>query len=272
MSTTGCLNLYRCRVINPEMLLARLEAIGYALTQHNDALALIGLGSVGQERDRLDAFSDLDFFVIVEDDAKADYLDRLDWLAAVAPIAYSFRNTVDGYKLLYADGIFCEFAVFTQTELATAAFTAARVIWQRPNAVLPILQSQGIVQQEMREEKWLVGEALTNLSVGLGRMRRGEILSATRFIQHYAVDRVIELASRTVPIQGVHIDPFVPERRIEQRSPELAKLLPQFVQGYSYNRESALAILSFLETYFDVHPAMAHAIRSVAIDGMQLEM
>jgi hypothetical protein len=99
-------------------------------------------------------------------------------------------------------------------------------------------------------------------------MRRGEILSATRFIQQYAVDRAIELAGRMMPMQAVHIDPFVPERRVEQRSPELARLLPQFVQGYSHNRESALAILSFLETHFDVNPAIAHAIRSVAGDDI----
>lgn len=250
-------------MINPELLLARLDAIGHALTQHADALALIGLGSVGQERDRLDAFSDLDFFVIVEDDAKAHYLDQLDWLAAVKPIAYSFRNTVDGYKLLYVDGIFCEFAVFTQAELATAAFTAARIIWQRPTFLLPVRASPERVQQGV--EEWLVGEALTNLYVGLGRMRRGELLSATRFIQQYAVDRMIELTSRTSQMQETHIDPFVPERRIEQRSPQLAQLLPQFVQGYRHNRESALALLSFLEAHFDVHPVMAQAIRSIAV-------
>lgn len=252
-------------MITPNLLLARLDAIGRVLAQHDDALALIGLGSVGQERDRLDAFSDLDFFVIVEDGAKPQYLDQLDWLEAVAPIAYSFRNTDDGYKMLYVDGVFCEFAVFTRTELASAAFTAALVVWQRPNVMLPLSQSQrSVPRQASHEDEWLTGEALTNLYVGLGRMRRGELLSATRFIQQYAVDRVIELVSRTAPIQGVHLDPFVPERRIERRSAELAQLLPQFVQGYSYNRESALAILSFLETGYNVHPAIAGAIRGVA--------
>jgi hypothetical protein len=35
-----------------------------------DAIALIGVGSVGRELDRIDEYSDLDFFVVVDDGAK----------------------------------------------------------------------------------------------------------------------------------------------------------------------------------------------------------
>ena len=50
-----------------EKLLQRLDAIGHALEQSGHALALIGLGSAGRETHRIDAYSDLDFFVVVED-------------------------------------------------------------------------------------------------------------------------------------------------------------------------------------------------------------
>jgi hypothetical protein len=50
--------------VSTDRLLHRLEAIGRALDQSGQALALIGLGSVGVELDRLDEHSDLDFFVI----------------------------------------------------------------------------------------------------------------------------------------------------------------------------------------------------------------
>ncbi|MFN8449839.1 MAG: hypothetical protein U0521_14955 [Anaerolineae bacterium] len=46
-------------------LLARLDAIGAALERSSEALALLALGSVGLETDRIDAYSDLDFFAIV---------------------------------------------------------------------------------------------------------------------------------------------------------------------------------------------------------------
>jgi len=43
----------------PELLLSRLNAIGASLTRSNKALALIGLGSVGLEVDRLDRLLEL---------------------------------------------------------------------------------------------------------------------------------------------------------------------------------------------------------------------
>jgi hypothetical protein len=96
----------------PHLLLSRLDEIGAALARSNKALALIGLGSAGLETDRLDRYSDLDFFAIVENGRKRDFLDGLSWLGDIRPIAYSFRNTPDGHKVLFEDGVFCEFAVF----------------------------------------------------------------------------------------------------------------------------------------------------------------
>ena len=50
-----------------ELLLQRLDEIGQFLKDSNQALALLALGSCGTERERLDQYSDLDFFVIVKD-------------------------------------------------------------------------------------------------------------------------------------------------------------------------------------------------------------
>ena len=246
-------------------LLNRLEAIGQALERSGRALALIGLGSVGTELERLDEFSDLDFFVIVEAGAKPDYLHQLGWLQAVAPIAYHFQNTPDGHKLLFADGIFCEFAVFERAELAEIPFAPGRIVWKRPGVedalALPAVRPG---RPDDHSLEWLLGEALTNLYVGLSRHRRGEQLSATRFIQGYAVDRLVELATRVEPERPVRRDPFVGERRFEQRFQAMALELPHFMQGYARNVESARAILAFLVRHFDVNPAMRQAILALA--------
>jgi hypothetical protein len=109
----------------------------------------------------------------------------------------------------------------------------------------------------------VVGEAITNLYVGMGRDKRGEKLSAMRFIQGYAVDRLLELAETIEPEQDVTRDIFANERRFEARHPALITDLPQWTQGYTRNRESALAILSFLEGNFEVNKAMANAIREL---------
>ncbi|HEU4327220.1 MAG TPA: hypothetical protein VFS21_29030 [Roseiflexaceae bacterium] len=248
-----------------QLLLERLDAIGRSLEGRPQALALLGLGSVGVERDRLDAYSDLDFFALVEEGAKEPFLDDLSWLSDVAPVAFAFRNTVDGYKLLFADGVFCEMAVFTLAELVQMPYAPGRIVWRRPGVPDTIAApAQGLPAPSARSVEWLAGEALTNLYVGLGRLRRGEVLTAQRFIQHYAVDRLLELAPRFEQEQPAHRDPFAPERRVEQRLPEVARLLPLFVQGYDRSRESALAILDYLEQRVPVAPALAQAIRELA--------
>ncbi len=245
----------------PEQLLHRLDEIGRALSQEPGALALIGLGSVGIELERLDRFSDLDFFVIVRAGQKPRYLADLGWLTAMAPAAYCFANTVDGYKLLYQDGIFCEFAVFEEDELKEAAFAPGRVVWKAggvPDGIGIPRRAPKTGQPSSTE--WLVGEALTNLYVGLARDRRGEKLSAMRFIQNYAADRILELAERVEAVRAVDNDPFNIERRYEQRVPDMAARLPGLLQGYERNRESALAALDYLERNFELNPAMKQAV------------
>jgi hypothetical protein len=246
----------------PAALLNRLNSIGCSLEKSGHALALIGLGSVGVETERLDAYSDLDFFVIVEDGYKSRYIDNLDWLSSLCPIAYAFRNSADGYKLLFEDGVFCEFAVFEEPELKVIHFSAGRIIWKQPH-VDEIIRVPAAASAPPRtlEVEWAVGEALTNLYVGLGRFRRGEKLSAMRFIQHYAVDRVLELAELVENENNGRKDQFASERRFEQRFPKVAQELPHFIQGYGCSCESAQAILEFLERHFDVNQAMAKRIR-----------
>jgi lincosamide nucleotidyltransferase B/F len=248
-------------------LLQRLDEIAQSLEQSEHALALIGLGSVGLELERLDAHSDLDFFVILEAGFKSAYLENLSWLTELAPVAYQFQNTGDGFKLLFADDVFCEFAIFEAHELERIQFAAGRIVWKKPgvsesigtpNLELPASSSHGL--------EWLLGEALTNLYIGLKRFNRGEKLSAARFVQQYALDRVLDLAARLEPEQNALKDPFNHERRLEQRFPQLAGRLADFIQGYERTPESALAMLEFLETHVAVNQAIAAAIRKLAAE------
>jgi lincosamide nucleotidyltransferase B/F len=247
-----------------QQLLKRLDDIGVSLERSGHALALIGLGSVGLERDRLDDFSDLDFFAIVEPGYKAFYLNHLEWLSSLGGIAFSFANTVDGLKLLYEDGIFCEFAVFEPEELSGIPFSEGRIIWKQANVSESIrkpVRAMPIVSKPSQE--YLLGEALTNLYVGMGREMRGEKLSAMRFIQCHTVDRLIEMADGIDEAQAsVNVDVFSRDRRFEQRHASIAKHLPSWTQGYLKNRESALAILAFLEQHFAVNEATSKAIRN----------
>jgi hypothetical protein len=252
----------------PEQLLNRLDEIGKVLAKKPNALALIGLGSVGIELNRLDQFSDLDFFVIVKAGSKPQYLEDLNWLTEIAPVAYYFANTPDGYKLLYEDGVFCEFAVFDEDELKEAVFSPGRVVWKAKGVTDKIgIPQHSIKQKQQPSTEWLIGEAITNLYVGLSRDQRGEKLSAMRFIQNYAVDRILELSEKIEAVESTAKDEFNIERRYEQRVPSMVKLLPEFLQGYERNRESALAALSYLDRNFEINPTIKKAILKLCGHG-----
>jgi hypothetical protein len=246
-------------VASPDILLERLDAIAQGLAARGDAIALLAVGSVGRDLDRLDEHSDLDFFVIVDDDAKERYLESIDWLEQAAPTVYDFRNTVDGRKVLFDDDVYAEYAVFTLAEVERAAFMPGRVVWERPGAPDGLGELGALPAAVHRTPEFHVGEALTNLYVGLHRDARGEVLSAMRLIQVYAVDRLLaflDLVEKTKPQ-----DAFAVERGAEQR---VALPLPQMAQGYERNRESALAILEWLESHAVVNPVLAERVRALA--------
>lgn len=242
-------------------LLDRLDAIRISLASSGHALALIGLGSVGDELQRLDEYSDLDFFAIVQPGFKASFIADLAWLERVHPIAFSFQNTTDGHKVLFADGIYAEFAVFVPDELPNIPAARGRVVWHTDSFDPATLTFQPPAAPEPPPVEWLAGEILTNLYVGLGRLRRGERLSAMRLIQVHAVDRLIQLsADINSPSPAASNDPFTLERRYEARYPRIAAVLPLFMQGYDRSVESALAILAFLEQHTPVNPAIKQRI------------
>ena len=119
----------------PQRLLAFLDRLGGVLDARGDAVALLGLGSVGRDLHRLDEHSDADFFVVVDDEAARDrYLADIDWLDAAQPVVWSFENSDAGRKALLADGLFAEYAVFSLAEMRTAAYPPGRIHWSRADA------------------------------------------------------------------------------------------------------------------------------------------
>lgn len=245
-----------------QRLLDRLDAIAASLAASGQALALLGLGSAGAERDRMDAYSDLDFFAIVQPGAKGGFIGDLSWLERVHPIAFAFQNTNDGDKVLFDDGIYAEFAVFTPDELPGIPTHKGRVVWRADGFDIASAGASYAppAPPEPHTVEWLCGEIITNLYVGLTRYQRGERLSAMRLIQTHAVDRLIELAPHLQRPTSASADPFALERRFEARYPEIAAMLPRFAQGYDRSIESALASLAFLERHTTVNPAIKRRI------------
>lgn len=243
------------------VLMHRLGAIATVLDADPDALGLLGLGSVGVEQDRLDRFSDLDFFVVVKPHAKRRYIEDISWLHRAHPLEWSFRNTDDGHKALMADGVYCEFAVFTPEELTNAVFSPGRYVWRRSDDD-GLWSSPRVSGPPARSVEWLVGEALSNLFIALGRWHRGERLSAMRFVQVFALDRLLELVDLLHPRQ--ERDAFNVERRIEARAPHVAKKLTVLAGGYDKTPQAALAVLQAIRELAPVPEVFCRHIEALA--------
>jgi len=226
---------------------------------------VLGLGSVGTDSERLDDHSDLDFFVVVDDGAKERYLTDLAWLEDAGSVAYSFANSVDGRKVLWADGLYAEYAIFTLDELRAGSYFGARVVWAREDAPDGIeLAGRPLPPSPYDLPEYQVGEALTNLYIGLHRDLRGERLAAARLIQAHAIDRLLTYLDLTGAAARPRQDPFAVERGAERRFPSDVLPLADMVPGYERNLEAALAILAWLEARTEVSTQLADAIRSVA--------
>lgn len=246
-------------------LLPRLDAIGAALAPRDSARALLALGSIGEERWRLDRYSDLDFFVIVRDGTKQPYLNAIDWLEEAHPVAWSFANTKDGRKALFADRIFCEYAVFEEREMPTAQFASGKIVWMRPGFDVELCKPRLVpTPLPNRNVEWIVGEALTNLYIGLSRFRRGEKWTAAIFVQNFALYRIVDLLLLESDGDEAGRDPYTIDRRFEERHPVAASVFAACMQGYERTPESALAILEFIEARHPVDPLLAEEIRLLA--------
>lgn len=224
----------------------RLDAVAGVLHGDGRGLALLALGS-GADTARLDRWSDLDFFVVVRPGAKPAFLDHLWWLESAHPVAWAYRNTADGWKALFADGILAEFAVFEPGELARIPFAPGRIVWQADGFDGALCTPAPRFLPGPGTPDWLLGEALSALLTGMARWRRGERLAGVRAVQGHALDAVLRLLSQEEPAaDGVAADPFAPERRFEARHPALAAEVSAFVTGIEGCPAAARAMLEML--------------------------
>ncbi len=239
-------------------LMKRLDEIAVVLGNKEGAIALIGLGSVGIDTNRLDRYSDIDFFVIVEDGYAPSYLNDLSWLNDAHPLAYTFLNTKDGHKILFEDGIYGEYAVFELSRLKTIDMVDARLHWKNPKRDF-ILKTSLNPKRKTPTLDFAFNEAMTNIYVGLLRYLRGEYTSALNFVQEYAFNNVISVLSNLEPEQ-VKGDYYNNARRIETRFPEFSALLPKILVGYKNTPDAAAVLMAFMTTYADLNPRMVKEI------------
>ena len=98
------------------MDIAEYRAFSNELTQsarqNPRVVGLIAVGSMSEVATVPDAWSDHDFFLIVQPGEQESFRTDLSWLPQPNTIALSFRDTEHGLKVVYNNGHLLEFAVF----------------------------------------------------------------------------------------------------------------------------------------------------------------
>jgi len=190
---------------------------------------LVAVGSMASVDYEPDQWSDHDFFVITPSGGQEALRAELSWLPFQGELAFSFRETEHGLKVLYADGHLLEFAVFDLEEVALAAVNRYRVLLDR-----------GGVEERLRElaarspddwsDDYLFGMFVASVQVGLGRAARGERLSGHFFVLWGARYLCVFLA-RVVPSDGHGVlDGYDPLRRFERAYPDLGAEIERAVR------------------------------------------
>jgi hypothetical protein len=230
----------------------------HTLSADDRVRALVGIGSLAQP-ERVDRWSDHDFWVITTAEGQAHFLNDLSWLPDYSAIALALRPAPEYYTVLYTSGHIAEFAVFALTDLARGQLDRYRMLFDKDD-IRP--QIQAIYERTLGKQQSIdnlaqrSGHFLVALCTGAARDARGERLSAQTYVFQYALDDLLTLITQHIPAQQSDLaDRFDPRRRFEQAYPDLSKVLaPIFTLTPT---AAALRLLDLAEGLFqDCMPAL----------------
>lgn len=215
--------------MEPEAYGEWTRALVRQLSNDERVLGLIALGSMAEQDYAPDVWSDHDFFVVTDRGAQEQFRADLSWLPRQEDISLSFRETAHGLKVLFVDGHLLEFAVFDLEELGLARVNRCRVLFDRGGVSERIGEvveaSARGAEDAVRDDRWLLGQLVTQILVGGGRALRGELLAGTAMLGH-AQRTFLQLAAKHVPSgRRAVLDDLEPHRRFERAYPALAAAL-----------------------------------------------
>lgn len=191
---------------------------------------VIGLVFVGSAADtsRVDQWSDHDFFVITHAGTAEELRQNLSWLPNHEQIAMCPRETAHGLKVIYQNGQVLEFAVFEESELELASANAYSVAIDKANIgdrIAAIAARSGKSAFDFDTEFELM---LSHYLIGVGRARRGEVLTAGETIRNTCVTHLLGLIRHSIrPAEGTALleDNLNRLRRFELQYPEIGARL-----------------------------------------------
>jgi hypothetical protein len=171
------------------------------LTQLSDACrahpAITGLVLMGSTADRfrVDEWSDHDFAVVCNEGAQESLRGDLSWLPCHDSLAFVAREHHDGFKGAYQNGAVIEFAVVDRDQLATFHANAWEVAYDEIGDLTELMRRVAARRKPSDEidVRRDFDVFLASLLIGVGRARRGELLSASSIVRGQAVDHLVSV-------------------------------------------------------------------------------
>lgn len=196
------------------------ESLTNSCVQHPKIIGLVLVGSTA-ETERVDEWSDHDFFVITRPGEQEPLRKDLSWLPNSKSIAFWFRETEHGLKVVYTSGDVLEFAIFDCDELRGAMVNHHRLAYGNEDV------EQALSTAKDRLPDVVVGDDLADfrhflsvLVIQVGRARRGELLTAGQGIRGTAATALLKVLTRRLP-HDPRLDKLDVTRRFEFAHPEI---------------------------------------------------
>lgn len=198
-----------------------------AVAESEDAIVgLVVLGSGADHSRSPDEWSDHDVWLVTRDGAAGTWRDDRTWLPDPERIVGHFVETAHGRSVIYDDGHLLELAVFDDHELEIVRVNDYRVLYDAANVEARIAERVLVTMAdaESADPTDAAGRFVTQLIIGLGRLGRGELLSANQLIRGYAVGSLLQAINTAgIEPESDGLDSLDPHRRIEQARPEIAQ-------------------------------------------------
>jgi hypothetical protein len=208
----------------PDPFEAISDGIAAGVRETPGLIGLILLGSASAEgAARRDEWSDHDFFVLTAPGRGPELREDLGWLPDPDRIALLAREGEIGFVVVYDDGRVLEFAYSEAAELSGALVGEATVVIDDSDGTAATLvraardRAAGQAALDAALEVRLV---LVKLLIGVGRIRRGELLVGNQFIRTWAIKHLVRAIRGRTPAQSANRDVIDPLRRFEQDFPE----------------------------------------------------
>lgn len=201
------------------------RGLAAGVRERDGLIGLVLLGSASEDaRSRRDEWSDHDFFALAEHGRGPEIRPDLSWLPDRDRLVLTAREGEIGFVAMYDDGHVLEFAFADAGELAGAVAGDATVVVDDAAGTTARLISRARARAGESDRFDPVNDVrlvLVKLLIGVGRVRRGEVLNGGAFIRQWAVQHLVRtIRGRFAEGSTALRDGIDPVRRFEHDFPE----------------------------------------------------